>query len=63
MNVIWIVCPTSGKEVSTEIETDEESFESLPAFMLTLVCPARGETHDWSDMRGRLVETRPRYSN
>jgi hypothetical protein len=56
MGIVWIVCPVTGEYVSTEIETDEESFSQLPGFTLTLVCPACGETHAWADMHGTLVD-------
>ena len=63
MNVIWIVCPTTGKEVSTGIQTDEESFSMLPGFTLTLTCLECGKIHLWANMSGHLVETRPKYLN
>ena len=58
--VIWITCPTTGRSVSTGIETDAESFEALPAFVLTLVCGACGETHPWADMQGQLIDGPPK---
>jgi len=55
-NVIWITCPTTGQHVSTGIETDAESFAALPAWTLTLTCPACGQVHPWADMQGTLVD-------
>ena len=57
MSVIWITCPATGRHVSTGIETDAESFAALPAWTLTLTCPACGDVHPWADMQGTLVET------
>lgn len=61
MKVIWIVCPTTGKDVSTGIETEEESFAMLPGFTLSLTCPECGAVHLWADMGGHLVETPMSY--
>jgi hypothetical protein len=63
MSVIWIICPTSGRDVSTGIETDAESFAALPGWTLTLTCPACGNIHPWADMRGYLIDARPKYLN
>jgi endogenous inhibitor of DNA gyrase (YacG/DUF329 family) len=64
MNVIWIVCPTTGKEVSTGIKMDAANFASLPAHTLALVCPECGKTHIWGErLRGHMVEAPSRYSN
>jgi endogenous inhibitor of DNA gyrase (YacG/DUF329 family) len=57
VSVIWITCPTTGRQVSTGIETDAESFAALPAWTLTLTCPDCGQIHPWADMQGVLVET------
>jgi endogenous inhibitor of DNA gyrase (YacG/DUF329 family) len=63
MSTIWIVCPKSGKDVSTGIETDAVSFAALPGWTLTLTCPACGKIHPWADMQGHLVGTAPKYLN
>jgi hypothetical protein len=63
MNIIWIVCPTTGKDASTGIETDEESFSRLAGFTLTFTCPVCREDHSWQDMRGQLLEPQPKYLN
>jgi hypothetical protein len=54
MGIIWIVCPKSGRDMSTDIKTDAMSFAALRFWALTLVCPACGETHLWSHMHGTL---------
>jgi hypothetical protein len=55
MRVIWIVCPSSGRHISTGIETDVDSFDALPAWTLTLTCPDCGQIHPWADMQGTLL--------
>jgi hypothetical protein len=54
MGIVWIVCPKSGRDMSTDIKTDAVSFAALRFWALTLVCPACGETHVWSHMHGTL---------
>ena len=63
MGLIWITCPTTGRSVSTGIETDAKSFEALPDFALTLACAACGEIHPWADMQGRLIDGPPKSLN
>ena len=57
MNVIWIVSPTTGKDVSTGIKMDAANFASLPRQALTLVCPECGKIHLWAEMGGHMVDT------
>ena len=40
MGVITIRCPRTGMQVSTGLETDEASFEAMPAVGSTMRCPA-----------------------
>jgi hypothetical protein len=54
MGIVWIVCPKTGRDMSTEIKTDAASFAALRFWALTLVCPVCGETHVWSHMHGTL---------
>ena len=61
MSVIWIICPTTGKSVSTGIETDAVSFAALDELTLTLKCPACNAVHPWEEMQGYLVGDPPKY--
>lgn len=56
MPIIWIVCPDTGHQASTGIETDPESFAALQHFALTLTCPDCGKVHPWTEMSGHLVD-------
>lgn len=59
MGVIWVVCPSTGTDASTGIETDAESFAALEHFTLSLTCPVCGDRHPWEDMQGYLVGDPP----
>ena len=49
MGTILIRCPTTDQLVSVGIDTDKESFASLPNVEATpILCPACGQKHPWS---------------
>jgi hypothetical protein len=53
---VAIRCPRTGKLVPTGIETDQETFETLPNVRATLGrCPACGENHAWTPSIAILV--------
>jgi hypothetical protein len=47
MGGVMISCPNTGKEISTGIETDPSSFESLPDVLTHSRCPMCGLEHAW----------------
>jgi hypothetical protein len=47
MAVIMIKCPHSGLPVSTGIETDDRTFETLPDSLGLAECPICGLKHTW----------------
>jgi hypothetical protein len=46
MGVLMIHCPSTGREVSTGIETLD--VDQLPAVKATVECPACGRIHNWT---------------
>jgi hypothetical protein len=48
MSVVLIRCPTTGRELSTGIETDASTFEQLPDIRSQLMCPICKLDHVWS---------------
>ena len=49
MGAIMIRCPTTQQLVPVGIDTDRESFESLPNVAAQpVLCPACGKKHPWS---------------
>lgn len=50
MPALMICCPQTGREVSTEIETDSESFQKIPNVLIRTRCPHCGLEHAlWRD--------------
>jgi predicted RNA-binding Zn-ribbon protein involved in translation (DUF1610 family) len=42
MGALVFVCPTSGREVSSGVEIDAESYRGLPKVLAEILCPACG---------------------
>ena len=55
MGALFVVCPTTGHEVSTGLDIDPTSYHSLPNGFSQIRCPDCNQTHDFSDLRSRLV--------
>ena len=47
MSLVMIRCPTTGRPVSTAIETEPSVFRSLPKLAAKMRCPACGLEHAW----------------
>ena len=56
MGALVFVCPTSGREVSTGLEIDAESYRNLPKVLAEISCPACGCTHNLHQADARLVD-------
>ena len=56
MGALVFVCPTSGREVSTGVEIDAESYGDLPKVLAENSCPACGRTHNLYQVEARLVD-------
>lgn len=54
MEPIVIRCPKTGAEVEVGIETDRDTFSTLPDISLVAVCPRCGQQHEWSPARAKL---------
>ena len=48
MSVIMIRCPETGLDISTNIECDSETFQSLPFIIAQTTCPHCEREHHWS---------------
>jgi predicted metal-binding protein len=48
MSVVMIKCPQTGREVSTGIETQSETFDALLNVTAKMKCSACGGHHVWS---------------
>ena len=57
VGVLMVICPVTGKEFSTGIETDEQSLDLIPTTVAQAQCPHCGANHSWSKLEARLSET------
>ena len=54
MGILMITCPSTGRAVSTGIETSD--VKQLPTVIATTVCPACGRVHEWTKDNAWLAE-------
>jgi hypothetical protein len=59
MGVITILCPRTGKQVSTGIEIDRGHFERMRETRFTMSCWLCGGEHVWSKRWATFVENVP----
>lgn len=48
MSSVMIRCPTTGRAVSTAVETEPAVFRKLPNVSGHMLCPACGQEHVWA---------------
>ena len=48
MSSVMVLCPKTGRAVSTAIEVESSVFRRLPKLAGRMHCPACGEEHVWS---------------
>jgi len=60
MSVLKVRCPETGREVSTGIEIDPESFASLPDKLPVSNCPVCGLDRVWLKCDARFVQDQSR---
>jgi len=56
MGVLKVRCPETGREVSTGIEIDPQSFAALPDKLPASNCPLCGLDHAWLKCDARFLE-------
>jgi hypothetical protein len=54
MSVLFFVCPTSEREVSSHIDIDPDSFRALPPVLSDIKCPDCGQIHNLFNVPTRL---------
>ena len=47
MSSVMIKCPTTGRAVSTAVETEPAVFRKLPNVAARMLCPACRQEHIW----------------
>jgi predicted RNA-binding Zn-ribbon protein involved in translation (DUF1610 family) len=56
MSSVMIRCPTTGRAVSTAVETERTVFNKLPNVTARMRCPACGQEHIWTVKSAWLAE-------
>jgi hypothetical protein len=59
MGVITILCPNTGRQVSTGIRLQRAHFERMRSTSFTLTCWACGNEHVWSKRWATYAEKEP----
>jgi hypothetical protein len=59
MGVITILCPRTGRQVSTGVEIDRARFERMGETRFTMTCWLCGGEHAWSKRWATFVERLP----
>jgi hypothetical protein len=54
MGVLMLTCPTTGREFSTGIHVEEDSFQKLPDTVTKAACPHCSQLHRWWTHDARL---------
>ena len=47
MGIVMITCPKTGRDISTGIEVDRDSFNATPVFYSRTFCRFCEVEHDW----------------
>ena len=59
--MLSFVCPVTGLEVSTGIETDHQSFESLAPQLTEIACPHCNSLHSLAHIKLHLAGDSPAH--
>jgi hypothetical protein len=56
MGILFTTCPSSGRDISTGVETDADSFALMPEFVARVPCPYCKIDHNWTKRNSFIVE-------
>jgi hypothetical protein len=59
MGVLIIKCPNTGRDISTGIETDKDTFAAMPNDVVETRCPHCRTKHSWRPRDARLIDAIP----
>jgi hypothetical protein len=59
MGALMLNCPTTGRDFSTGINLDQDTFRKLPNTVTKARCPHCGSTHRWWTHEARWVDNIP----
>jgi hypothetical protein len=57
MGVLMLKCPTTGREFSTGIFAEEDTFKKLPNTVTKAACPHCSHQHSWWTREMRLAKS------
>ena len=58
-SIVMVRCPSTGRELSTGVEMDADTFKRLPDIQSQIKCPICGLAHDWSTREAWLGNPPP----
>jgi len=59
MGTVMIRCPETGREVSTGMLADRDSFRATPVFFARSYCPICDAEHEWFAQEAWVCEGNP----
>ncbi len=59
MGVVTILCPKTGRQVSTGVRMDKAAFQAMPVKQSVMHCWACGSEHSWSKRWATLADAVP----
>jgi hypothetical protein len=59
MGALILNCPTTGRDFSTGINVDQDTFRKLPDTVTKARCPHCGLTHRWWTREARWIDSLP----
>ena len=59
MGVLIIKCPVTGRELSTGVQIDADSFARMPNAVASARCPHCRSEHSWRPRDAKLVDVIP----
>jgi len=59
MGVVMIKCPETGREISTGMVADHDSFRATPVFFALAFCPHCRTEHEWFAQDAWVCEAEP----
>jgi hypothetical protein len=59
MGMVMIRCPETGREVSTGMRVDHDSFRATPVFFARSFCPICNTEHEWFAQQAWICDGEP----
>jgi hypothetical protein len=60
MGTVMIRCPETGREVSTGMQADRDSFRATPVFFARSFCPICNTEHEWFAQQAWVCDGDPK---